>query len=186
MTLRNATLVLALLAATTPAALAEDPPASAEAVTVEAFSPFEADLRMIQSGEHTASFVGSLAGTFYLDAGQGPVANGDLACVGMFEISLADGSQSGSGTCTFSADDGALAFGSWTCSGYHMVGCQGPFTVNGGTGRLAGISGKGPATIRSNFHAVAETAGGQVVQATEGILFWKKLELTLPAAAPVP
>jgi hypothetical protein len=182
MIVRNALLAAGLLFA--GPALADDAPAAPEVVKIDAFTPFTAELRMIQTGETTASFVGSLEGTLYIDGGRGPVANGDLGCVGLFEISLADGSQKGSGKCTVAADDGAQAFGSWTCEGYHLIGCQGPFTIDGGTGRLAGLAGKGPVTIRSNFHAVAETAGGQVIQQTEGILFWKALELSLPVATP--
>jgi hypothetical protein len=186
---RPLTLALGVFLVAVSGATAADPVANgeAESVTVEAFTPFTADIRMIQSGEDKATFVGSMSGTFYLDAGRGPLASGDLACVGMFDISLSDGSQKGSGSCTFSAGDGALAFANWSCEGYHLVGCQGPFSIMGGTGRLAGLTGEGPATIRSDFHAVAETAGGEVVQQTEGILFWKELQLSMPPAlAPSP
>lgn len=171
------------IAALSSASLAADAPASGATDTVEinAFSTVTADAKIIQSGASTAALVGTLSGTLYIDGEKGPVAQGDLSCVGSFDLSLEDGSQKGSGTCSLSSEDGAQAFGTWTCEGYHLVGCQGPFKVTGGTGRLAGITGEGPVTIRSNFHALAETAGGQVAQTTEGIVFWRKLKLTMPA-----
>ncbi len=78
-------------------------------------------------------------------------------------------------------EKGAQIFAKWTCSGYHLIGCKGEFTLDGGTGRFSGITGGGPIVIRTTIREVAVQANGNsAVEAAIGIAFWKGLRYELP------
>jgi len=75
-------------------------------------------------------------------------------------------------------------FATWTCSGFHLIGCAGQFTLTGGTGRFTGISGAGPVTFRSSHRAIAAgSAGAVATEAATGIVFWRELTYTIPGEA---
>ena len=49
--------------------------------------------------------------------------------------------------------------------------CKGQFTLTGGTGRFAGVSGSGKMTVRSPIHALAaDLSDGTLIHAAAGIL----------------
>jgi hypothetical protein len=61
-----------------------------------------------------------------------------------------------------------------------FVGCNGDFTITGGTDRFKGITGGGPINIRSDVRDMAMGAGNIVNAAAAGIILWPKLVYKLP------
>ncbi len=151
-----------------------------ETVTFDAFSVWQAEARTFRTGAETGTVVGVLRGALYVETAEGPTRTGSIACPMTIEVSLRDARQQGSGRCTITAPDGALAFGTVVCSGYHLVGCTGEFRIEGGTGRLKGVSGSGPVTLRGDRWVLAGQSDSEVSQAATGIAFWRGFELTTP------
>jgi len=154
--------------------------AAAESVTVDAFATWSLKGVAVTSAPAEMTLVGSLQGPLFIDAGQGPVLAGTVICPGTLTVHLTDRSQQGEGVCAFTAKDGAEAYGTWECSGYHLVGCKGSFTFTGGSGRLEGITGGSELLIRGEILEVAQAGGQAVAEQVLGIMLWRNLTGTLP------
>jgi hypothetical protein len=131
-------------------------------------------------GDKLGTYVGTFEGPLYVEGSEGPVRAGRLVCSATMEIKTEDRSESGAGRCLLAADEGGEIFGQWTCTGYFLIGCSGPFTLTGGTGRFAGITGGGPMTMRTGVGKLGGgTATSQNVE-VEGIVFWRELKYKMP------
>src|SRR5215475_14422908 len=130
------------------ATFAVSPAFGAEDATVKAFAAWQGGGQLLETGAKEVTFVGSLTGTVYAETDKGPLESGSLVCPAMVRINIEDGSQTGSGRCTIAADDGSRIFADISCTGFRLVGCDGQFTLTGGTQRFQGITGGGPVTIR--------------------------------------
>ncbi len=157
-------------------------PAAAEEQTIEAFSVWHARGHLVKTGESSGTFVGALRGRFFVETSEGPVEAGTIVCPATLEVDLEDASQSGQGRCVITSEKNAQVFASWTCSGYHLIGCSGEFTLTGGTGKFSGVTGGGPFTLRSTIHGIAASAkaASVVEEASIGIAHWKALRYKLP------
>jgi hypothetical protein len=154
--------------------------AAEEQQSVDAFAAWQGRGQVYQTGPEAATFVGAFSGRLYLESGQGPLDAGYLTCPGMVEISLRDGSQDAQGRCTITAEDGARVFAEWRCSGRHLTGCDGEFTLTGGSGRLEGIKGGGPMVVRSGLSEIVVGLPGNMVQeAAGGVVIWRGLRYSL-------
>jgi hypothetical protein len=156
------------------------PAATAEQAAVKAFAAWQGTGRAVQTGADEATFVGTVSGTVYVETEKGPVASGSMVCPAILRVNMNDGSQTGVGRCNFVADDGAQIFARLECSGIHLIGCDGDFTLTGGTGRFAGISGGGEVTVRSALREVVGVSSGSLVESVSGIMFWPKLSYQIP------
>ncbi len=87
----------------------------------------------------------------------------------------------GSGACSFSAQDGATAWGEWKCTGYDLVGCRGTLRLTGGTGRLANVGGEGSMVWRPSAHDFKKQLDGTVLQNSTGLLIWRDFRLAAKA-----
>jgi hypothetical protein len=168
--------IMAALAAAVPAG----PATAVEQATIEAFAAWSGEGRAVQTGPNEATFVGTLSGTVYGATENGPVESGRMLCPAIVRVNMEDGSQSGAGRCSFTAKDGAQIFAELTCTGIHLIGCDGDFTLTGGSGRFAGIGGGGKVTLRSEFRELVGVSGGSVVESVSGIMFWPSLSYQLP------
>ncbi len=168
------------LAASLSAAAMLPSAARAAEETISAFSVWQGRGPILQTGEKQATFLGVFSGDVYVETDHGPLATGRMACPAVVEIDLSDGGQNATAHCTFQAEDGSIVYAALTCSGIHMLGCNGDFVITGGTGRFAGISGGGPSTIRGNFHQIEVRPGQPVEEAVTGIIYWPELRYTLP------
>ena len=157
-------------------------PATAEEQTIEAFSVWHARGHLVKTGESTGTFVGAMRGRFFVDTPEGPVEAGTIVCPGTLEVDLEDASQSGQGRCVITSEKDTQVFANWTCSGYHLIGCSGEFTLTGGTGKFSGVTGGGPFTLRSAIHGMAASAKAVSVveEASIGVAHWKELRYKLP------
>jgi hypothetical protein len=152
----------------------------AEEQSIKAFSVWQAEGPIVMTGEHQASFTGIFAGPVYVETDHGPVAAGIMVCPAMVRIDLATGRQSATGQCSFQAEDGSSVFADLTCSGVHLVGCDGPFEITGGTGRFAGVTGGGPAVLRGDFRQIKVESGQPTAGTVHGITYWSELRYNLP------
>ena len=165
--------ILALLS--TGPALAQD---ATERVSLDAFSVWEATGTTQQVSPATTMFAGEMSGAYFIDAGEGPIPAGVISCVGALEADAATGAQAGAARCRLVAADGAVAFGRFTCAGWRLIGCVGPFVLEGGEGRLAGVSGEGPIVIRRYETALTVTDTGAVAENAFGVASWKAFTIT--------
>lgn len=160
------------------------PALAQETATINAFSVWQAKAVIAQSGEHKAVLSGVFMGTLFIETNEGPVDAGTIGCPGSVTMELDSGRQKGSGACSFTAHDGARAFGEWSCVGANMVGCRGEFRLTGGTGRLAGASGSGTILVRGRMHELTKIGGGMITDNAVGIAVWRDLKVTTAVAAP--
>lgn len=148
--------------------------------TIKAFAAWQGSGQLFATGPKELTFVGALSGTVYVETEKGPLESGRLVCPTMVRINLEDGSQNGTGRCTITAKDGAQVFGDVSCTGIRLIGCDGQFTLTGGTKRFEGISGSGPVTLRSEFGEIAGISDSSVRQDSGGIMFWPALHYMIP------
>lgn len=151
-----------------------------ETFTFNAFSVWQASAKTFQTGATTGTVVGVLRGPLYVETDEGPTRTGSITCPITLQVDLELASQKGQGRCTITTADDALAFASFECSGYHLVGCSGDFKIEGGTGRLEGVSGGGTMNVRGDRWALASDSDREVTQAATGIAFWRGFRLTMP------
>ena len=157
-----------------------DQPAAGDEVTVKAFAVWQGRGQVTQTGANEATFVGTLAGTVYIETDKGPIASGHIECPALIDIKLDDSSQTARGRCTMTAEDGAQLFAAIDCSGFHLIGCHGETKLTGGTGRFADIKGGGEVTLRSDQRAFAVESGSSMREAATGIIYWPALRYTMP------
>ena len=148
--------------------------------TITAFSAWQGQGQVVQTGQKRATFVGSISGRVYVETDKGPIDAGNLVCPAMVVIDLDDGKQSGSAHCAITANDGARVFMDLTCEGVHLVGCDGNATMTGGTERFAAVTGGGKFILRSSLKNLAAQAQGSVTETGNGIIYWRELHYQLP------
>lgn len=154
--------------------------AAAEEATVRAFAVWQGQGQAMQTGPNEATFVGILAGSVYVETDKGPIASGQIVCPALIKIKLDDRSQTASGRCTVTAEDGAQLFAEIDCSGFHLIGCNGETKLTGGTGRFTSITGGGAVIVRSDQRAFAVASDSSMKEAATGIIYWPSLHYTLP------
>jgi hypothetical protein len=110
-----------------------------EPVVIDAFAVLSARGTVIASSDTASSFAGEMHGPYFVDVGHGPVPAGRIVCVGTIESDSADGRQTGAARCRIDAGGGGVAYGNFTCAGWRLVGCAGPFTMEGGEGRACAL-----------------------------------------------
>jgi hypothetical protein len=153
----------------------------AEEVTIKAMSPWQAEGKFFLVQENQALFIGAFGGIMFVATKQGALDTARLLCPGMVEVNLDDGKQSGEGRCIITAKDGDRVYAGWNCAGEHGAGCQGRFTLLGGTGKFNGITGQSDFLIRSDIAAYVADLAGESVQATaRGMAVWPALTYKLP------
>ena len=148
-----------------------------ESQIINAFSVWEGQGHVVQTGPQKAAVVGAFGGAVYVETSEGPVEAGTIACPAIIEIDLETGAQKGIGGCTFTADDGAQAYGEWECAGIALVGCRGVFKLTGGIDRLAGVTGSGTILVRGRLHEFARSPGDLIAQRSIGIAVWRDLKI---------
>jgi hypothetical protein len=156
------------------------PTAFAAEEKIKAFSVWVGSGPVIKTGENRATFSGAFTGTVYVETERGPVPAGLMMCPAMLEIDLTSGKQQATAHCQFLAQDGSSIFADLSCSGIHLVGCNGAMEITGGTGRFAGVTGGGKSIIRGDFREIRVEPGQPVTETVTGILYWPELTYSLP------
>ena len=154
--------------------------------TIKAFAAWQGRGQMYETGPGRATFVGALSGMVFVETQKGPLDAGVMTCPAYVDLNVEDGTQEGKGRCTIVGKDGSRVYAEIACKGVHLIGCDGQFTITGGTGRFEGVTGGGPITIRSSLQEVAVTGGNAVQETASGIVIWPALKYKLPAAQSAP
>jgi hypothetical protein len=104
-----------------------------------------------------------------------------MTCPGTLEVNLTDGTQPGWGGCIIVTRDGDRVYAGWSCTGTHLAGCGGPFTVSGGTGKFSNIAVESKFVVQSTVaeYAVSIPDGG-VTANFSGEAAWSALRYTTP------
>jgi len=150
--------------------------------TLDAFSVWQTEGQIVPVSMSKAVVTGTLGGPMFIESDYGPEDSGDVACPATIEIDLKTGYQVGQGYCTFTAYDEAKVFGSWRCEGTLSEGCDGQFTITGGTKRLASITGKSDISFFASRHDLRVTQQTTVADKAGGITIWPGLSVTLRQA----
>jgi hypothetical protein len=174
---RALALALALLLPATAAFAQEEPQ------VFNAFAVAVASGTIVKAGEQQVMVVGTLKGPMFVETDEGPVDAGSVVCGASLRFDMAAKHHIGSGACSFSAHDGATAWGKWKCTGYDLVGCRGTLKLTGGTGRLAGVGGEGSMVWRPSAHDFKKQLDGTTLQNSTGLLIWRGFRLA-PRAKP--
>lgn len=150
--------------------------------TIDAFSVWQVEGQLVPVSTQKAVVAGTVGGPFYVETDEGPADIADVTCPMTLEIDLSSGNQSGAGYCTFTAHDHAKVFGSWRCHGAVAEGCDGDFTITGGTGRLASITGKSQISFYASRHDLHVNDQTALADKAGGITLWPELSVTLKQA----
>jgi hypothetical protein len=131
-------LMLTTAIAFASSAIAADLPQSG---SVKIHSAFKVNNQAAEMGDK--HFMGSFNAwaITYNDAGSGPLHMGSALCAGSFNDT--NGSYDAGGWCAWGDANGDKFFTVFTGKGTDNVGQQGTHTITGGTGKFAGIQGKG-------------------------------------------
>ena len=173
-TIRRATM-LSLAAAASLAvvpASAQDGPQS-----FNAFAVVAANGTTVRAAEKQFMVVATLTGPFFIETDEGPIQSGRVSCAASVKLDQVNRSQAGNGACTFTAADGATAWGEWDCKGYELLGCRGTFKLAGGTARLEGASGEGTMIWRPSAVELKKQLDGATLDNATGILLWRDFKL---------
>jgi hypothetical protein len=169
--IRRAFALTACLLAAAPA-LAQDEPQ-----VFNAFAIATASGTVVRSSEKQATIVGTVIGPMFVETDEGPIEAGRVTCSAMVKVDQDTKRATGGGACAFVADDGATAWGDWDCAGYLLLGCRGKLTLNGGSGRLAGVSGEGAMTWRPSASLLKQQIDGPTFQNWTGVLSWRDFKM---------
>lgn len=171
------------LAAVLAAGLMAVPTVAAEEQTVNAFAAFEGEGKVYLTGENKGTFVGAIVGQLFVESEKGPLHAGRIVCPAMMQVNLKNAKQAGTGQCTITADDGARTFAVWSCRGVHLLGCNGKLMLTGGTGRVAGISGSGPLTVRTTARGLVKMSSDKdaVIELGRGVLVLRGFKYKKPS-----
>lgn len=116
----------------------------------------------------------------YVETADGIMNEAFVRCPIVQDIDTVDGSTSVSGNCAIAVSPENSVYAELICEGVAGF-CTGEFSITGGTGRFAGVSGSGDMTVRSPVHALAaDLSDGTVIHAAAGILQMPELEVILP------
>ena len=160
-----------VLAAAAPAAAQDGVP------TFNAFAVVTANGTIVRSAEKQVMVVATLAGPFFVETDEGPQQGGRVSCATSARIDQGTRKTDASGACTFTAHDGATAWGDWDCAGYELVGCRGTFKLTGGTGRFVGASGESTLVWRPTAHEFRKQLDGTTLDNATGIVLWRDFKL---------
>ena len=154
---------------------------AAEEATVPAVAAWSGQGWFFPVGPEEAHFMGLLRGTFFVENSRGALDAARIACPVSLRMHRVSGAQAGEGRCVLTNSDQHQIFAQWTCAGTHGVGCQGRFTLTGGTGPFQGITGEGNVVIRGAVHELAVESGQEGVrEAGAGIAVWPALRYRIP------
>lgn len=164
----------------TALALAPGTGGAAEEREVKASAAWIAQGRFVPSGEGKVFFVGVFTGIMFVDKAEGWLNAMSLVCPGTLEVEINGGRQHGEGRCLLRVDDTHQVFARWSCAGTHQVECTGPFTLVGGTGRFAGITGQGQLRLRTGFAELKAPPEEMMRETAAGLAEWTSLRYRIP------
>lgn len=163
--------VLALMAVMAPA----------QDTTIKAVAAWQGQGRFYKATETLVLFSGYFEGLMKAEDKRGELHDASMICPGMLEINLTNGAQQGWGRCIITVAGGDRVYAGWSCTGTHLEGCGGPFTVSGGTGKFQNVSGESMFVVRSSVaEYVVSIPEGGVTANFAGEAAWSALKYRTP------
>jgi hypothetical protein len=157
------------------------PAVAAEEGAASALATWAGQGRLFRTGEKQALFVGAFQGVVFIENGQGGLHAARMLCPGSMDVDLGTGDQKGEGRCIVTGRSGDRVFARWTCAGPHLRGCNGRFTLTGGTGRFLGITGESEFVVKTVVHELAPGSGEEDIrEAAGGLAVWPELRYRIP------
>lgn len=169
----QSTLTLAL-------ALGLTTPAIAEQGTAKILAPWEANGQLFQVAVDKVQFIGTFEGIMYIEQGEGLLDAALFTCPSTQIIHILSNHLDGHGFCTIESPTGDYIYAEFTCVG-EPGSCSGKFSLTGGTGRLAGITGESDIIVRTALSGttINEATGG-TVSAAKGLAIWPEMRFEFP------
>lgn len=156
-------------------------PTYAQDTTIKAVAAWQGQGRFYKATETLVLFSGYFEGLMEAEDKQGELHAASMICPGMLEVNLTNGAQQGWGRCIITPAGGDRVYAGWSCTGTHLEGCGGPFTLSGGTGKFRTISGESMFVVRSTIaeYIVSVPEGGVTAKFT-GQAAWSALKYRTP------
>jgi len=125
-------------------------------------------------------FIGTFEGIMYIEHGDGLLDAALFTCPSTQITHILTNKVEGHGYCTIESPTGDYVYAEFTCDG-EPGSCKGKFTLTGGTGKLTGITGESPMSVRTALSGTSldETTGG-TVSAAKGLAIWPEMHFEIP------
>jgi hypothetical protein len=154
--------------------------AVADEGTAKILAPWEANGQLFQIAVDKLQFIGTFEGVMYIEHGDGLLDAALFTCPSTQIIHVLSNTLDGQGYCTIESPTGDYVYAEFTCNG-EPGSCTGRFTLTGGTGRLAGITGESDMIVRTALSGTAmNEATGGTVSAAKGLAIWPEMRFEFP------
>jgi hypothetical protein len=153
--------------------------ALAEQGTAKILAPWEANGQLFQIAVDKLQFIGTFEGIMYIEHGEGLLDTALFTCPSTQIIHVLSNELEGHGFCTIESPTGDYVYAEFNCDG-EPGSCTGTFTLTGGTGRLAGITGRSDMIVRTALSGTAINEAGGTVSAAKGLAIWPEMRFELP------
>ncbi|RKT43258.1 hypothetical protein [Thiocapsa rosea] len=154
--------------------------AVAEQGTAKILAPWEANGQLFQIAVDKLQFIGTFEGIMYIEHGEGLLDAALFTCPSTQIIHVLSNQLESHGFCTIESPTGDSVYAEFTCNG-EPGSCKGTFTLTGGTGRLAGITGQSDMIVRTALSGTAmNEATGGTVSAAKGLAIWPEMRFEFP------
>jgi len=159
-----------------PAPEAPAPDTAVQQVRDKFFSTWEAHGNFYSVEPQKLLFQGSFEGMMFTEDGGGVMDGAEIVCAVTQEFDLTSNATQAVGKCSIDVSDEDTIYARFDCEGQPGM-CDGQFTLVGGTGRFAHISGGGNYRSRTQLAELASHLGGNaVVGSAEGIAVWSSVK----------
>jgi hypothetical protein len=149
--------------------------------TVQAMAPWQGSGEVFVVAPEKLMILVSFTGIMYLQGKQGALDGVVMHCPAVQTLDIKAKRAEGSGHCTLTDAGDDVVYSAWKCTGVQGA-CEGEFTLTGGTGKFAGITGGGKLMVRAALtETAARLSSGGVVRAAAALAIWPELKYTIPA-----
>jgi hypothetical protein len=149
--------------------------------TIQANAAIKGEGRFYRATENMLLFVGFFQGAINVTQQTGDlvVNAASMVCPGTMEFDTKTKTQKGEGRCLFLTQNNDHTYATWTCTGKPGEGCEGPFTILGGTGRFATATGQGMFKMQNTIGELTITIPeGGITGDFSGKAEWTNVKVT--------
>ncbi len=166
-------------AAEAPTAGASSPNTAAQPVRDKFLSTWEAHGNFYAVEPNKLLFQGSFEGMMFTEDGGGLMDGARIVCAVTQEFDLNSSATQAVGKCSIDVSDEDTIYARFDCEGEPGM-CDGQFTLVGGRGIFANITGGGNYRSRTQLAELATKLGSNaVVGSAEGIAIWSSVKTCL-------
>lgn len=152
-----------------------------EEQTVQAMAPWQGSGEVYAVAPQKLMVLASFTGIMYLIDKEGALDAVIMLCPAVQTLDTKSKKAEATGHCTLTDEGDDVVYSAWKCTGVEGA-CEGEFTLTGGTGKFAGITGGGKLIVRAALHETAASLeNGGVVRGAAGLAIWPELKYTIPA-----